>query len=192
MYVVVVDVLSKHTCSTRHAAFTVSPVFGQFMSRYTPSTISPTPSSYLNSSASFSFTQMEAPGPGNHRPMVNVVRASDVHFARNLFVLFTYCRCSETCDKENSRWSMSYIRTNPEYGFVNEKWERFVCERGCMGGYIMDVLHDSNASERRYISVRTLCDCRLKGLEMEMRLLTSEEVETVKERIEENSLAFKI
>jgi hypothetical protein len=60
-----------------------------------------------------------------------------------------------------------------------------------MGGCNMDVLHDSNAPERRYIAVRSLCDCRLKGLDMRMRLLKREEVETVEQRIEENSLAFR-
>jgi hypothetical protein len=54
----------------------------------------------------------------------------------------------------------------------------------------MTVLRDSNALDYRYLAVRALCDCRMKGLEMEMWLPTKEEVETIKKRIGEKTLTF--
>lgn len=55
----------------------------------------------------------------------------------------------------------------------------------------MIVLRDSNALDYRYLAVRGLCDCRLKGLDMEMWLPTKEEVETIKKGIGEKTLTFE-
>jgi hypothetical protein len=114
--------------------------------------------------------------------MVHVMKAGDASFARNRLVLFT---CTETWDPVNS---LSYSA----YGFIYYWHKRFFnCEKNCEGGYTMTVLGDPNASKPNHTGRKYLCNCRLAGLSMNMRLLTNEEVENIKAQIRDKTLAFQ-